>query len=93
MDFEVQVVRRPLRVTRVADEAEHVARVHDRAVTCNRRVRGEMRVVVLVAGAVAQPQPVSADLIPADGEHGARRDREHRRTEWREDVVPVVPAA
>ena len=82
-----------LRVARVADEAEHVAGVDDRAVHGERRVGGEMRVVVLVAVVVAQPEPPAADVVPADREHRAVRDGEQRRAERREDVVAVMPAA
>ena len=52
-----------------------------------------MRVVELVAGVVAQPEPPAADIVPADREHRSVRDGEQRRTERREDVVAVVPAA
>src|SRR5207244_8776998 len=52
-----------------------------------------MRVVVEVAAAVAEPQTVSADRVPADGENRARCTGEDRRAERRKDVVPVMPAA
>ena len=58
-----------------------------------RRVGGEMRVVELVALGVAEPQPPAADLVPADRVDGAVCDGEQRRSERREDVLAVVPAA
>ncbi len=51
-----------------------------------------MRVVELVAGLVAKPEPVAADRVQTDEEQLAVRDGEHRRADRREDVVPVVPA-
>ncbi len=93
MHLEVNVIRRSLRITGVADEAEDVARVHDRAVHRERRVSREMRVVVLPALVVAEPEAPAADPVPPDGEDGAVRDGEQRRSERREDVVSVMPAA
>jgi hypothetical protein len=46
------------------------------AVDRERRVCGEMGVVELVAGLVAQPEPVAADVVPADGENRSVGDRE-----------------
>ena len=52
-----------------------------------------MRVVELVPGAVAEPEAPAADVVPADREDRAVRDREERCAERREDVLAVVPAA
>ena len=92
MHLEVHVVRRPLSVAGVAEEAEHVTGAHDRAVHRERRVRGEVRVVELVARVVPEPETPAADAVPADCEHRAVRDREQRRAERGEDVVAVMPA-
>ena len=76
MDLEVEVVRRALRVAGVADEAEHLARVHARAVHGERRVGGEMRVVELVALASRSQSRLPPSVVPADREDravGARR--------------------
>ena len=89
----MEVVRRPLRVARVSDEAENVSGVDHRTVPRERRVRGQVGVVVLVSGAVTEPEAVAADFVPADGEHRAGCDRENGRAERREDVVTVMPAA
>ena len=62
------------------------------AVDRERRERREVRVVELVPEPVAQPEPVAADVVPADREERAVRDREDRRAERREDVLAVVPA-
>src|SRR5829696_9979774 len=51
-----------------------------------------MGVVELVALAVAEPEPVAAEVVPADREDRAVGDSEQRRTEWGEDVLTVVPA-
>src|SRR5205823_11551395 len=77
MHLEVQVVRRSLSIARVSDEAEDVSGVDHRTVPRERRVRGEVRVVVLVSGAVTEPEAVAADFVPADGEHRAGCDREN----------------
>ena len=92
MDLEMQVERTALGVARVADEPEHVAGVHDRAVDGKRRIRRKVSVVELVAAVVAQPQPPSADLLETDLEHDSVRHGEDRGAERREDVVAVVPA-
>ena len=52
-----------------------------------------MGVVELVSRPVAEPEAPTADVVPADGEDGAVRDREERRPERGEDVLAVVPAA
>ena len=88
----MEVVRRRLRVAGVADEADDGARLDLVAVDGERRERGEMRVVELVALPVAQPEPVAAEVVPADGEDGAVGDRQQRRAERREDVLAVMPA-
>ena len=49
MDLEVEVVRRRDRVARISDEAEDIPGVDPRTVDGEGRVRGEMRVVELVA--------------------------------------------
>ena len=49
-----------------------------------------MGVVELVALLVEQPEPVAADLVPADGEDRAVGDGEQRLAELAEDVVAVV---
>ena len=53
MNLEVEVVGRPLGVAGVADEADHLAGLDVVPVPGRGRVRGEVRVVVLVALAVA----------------------------------------
>ena len=88
----MQVVGRALRVARVAHEADHVAGVHLVAVPRERGERREVRVVELVSLPVAQPEPVAAEVVPADREDRAVGDREERRAERREDVLAVVPA-
>src|SRR5436190_19123331 len=50
-----------------------------------------MRVVELVPLAVAEPDAVAADVVPADREDGAVGAGKHRRAERGEDVVDVVP--
>ncbi len=92
MDLEVEVRRPALGVAGVPDEADHVAGLHSLPVDRERRVGGEVRVVEVVAAVVAQPQPVAADLDEAHGVDRPVRDREHRRSRWREDVLAVVPA-
>jgi hypothetical protein len=52
-----------------------------------------MRVVELVAPAIAHPQPPATDRLPAHTVQGAVRDRHHRRADVGEDVVAVVPVA
>ena len=91
MDLEVEVERGAARVPRVADEPEHGAGLDLGAVHRNRRVRGEVRVVELVALGVDEPEPVPADLVPAHREDDAVGDREGGRAVRREDVVAVVP--
>jgi hypothetical protein len=49
-------------------------------------------VVELVAGLVTQPEPVAADVVPADGEHGPVGDGKERLSDLSEDVDAVVPA-
>ena len=93
VDLEVEVHGRELGVAGLAHEAEHVAGLDLAAVDRERRVGREMRVVELVAGPVAQPQPPAADVVPADREHRPVGDREQRRPERREDVLTVMPAA
>ena len=51
-----------------------------------------MGVVELVPLPVAQPEPVAAEVVPADREHGAVGDGEQRGSERREDVLAVMPA-
>ena len=93
VDLEVKVRRRPLRVARVADEAEHVSGPHDRTVHGERRVRGEVRVVELVPARVAKPEAPAADGVPADGEDEAVRHCEERSADRGVDVVAVMPVA
>ena len=50
-----------------------------------------MRVVELVSLAVAEPEALAADVVPADGEERSRRDGHERRPGGSEDVVAVVP--
>ena len=88
--LEVEVVRRALGVARVAHEADHLAGLHVRAVRRGRREGGEVRVVELVALLVEEPEPVAADLVPADREDGAVGDGDERLAELAEDVVAVV---
>ena len=76
----------------VADEADHCAGANLPAVHRERRKRREVRVVELVSLVIAQPEAVSAQLVPADGEDGAVGDREERRAERGEDVLSVMPA-
>ena len=91
VDLEVEVVRRRLRVAGVADEADHGAGLHLVAVDGERRERREMGVVELVALPVTQPEPVAAEVVPADGEDGPVGDGEERGPERREDVLAVMP--
>ena len=91
--LEVEVVRAAGGVAGVPHEAEDVARVDVRTVPRQRRVGGQVRVVVLVPGLVLEPEPVAADRIRPDREDDAVGDREERRAERREDVVAVVPAS
>ena len=65
MNLEVEVGRRPDRRRLRADEADDVPGLHPRPVEGERRV-GEVRVVELVSGAVAEPEPVAADRVQAD---------------------------
>ena len=51
-----------------------------------------MRVIELVPGLVAEPEPVAADVVPAYGEDRAVGDREEGLAELAEDVVAVMPA-
>jgi hypothetical protein len=51
----------------------------------------EVRVVELVSLPVAQPEPVAAEVVPADREDRAVGDREERRAERGEDVLAVMP--
>jgi hypothetical protein len=90
MDLEVEVVGRPFGVAGVAHEPDDLACLHVRAVRRGRRERGQVRVVELVALAVEDPQPVAADLVPADREDGPVRAGDERLAELPEDVVAVV---
>ena len=91
VDLEVQVERRSLRVARVADEPDHVAGVDLVPIYRHRRERRKVRVVVEIARAVADPEAVAADLVPADGEDRAGCTGEERRSQRGEDVVAVMP--
>ena len=64
--------------------------LHARAVEDERRERGEVRVVERVPLPVAQPEPVAADLVPADREDRPVGDGDERLAELAEDVVAVV---
>ena len=88
--LEVQVVGRPLGVAGVAHEPDDLARLHVCAVRGRGREGREMGVVELVSLLVEDPEPVAADLVPADREDRAVRDREERLAELAEDVVAVV---
>src|SRR5579862_3780136 len=93
VDLEVEVRERRERIARVADEADHLASPYAALPQSERAVAGEVGVVELVAGAIADPEPPAAELLPADtvqrpGGHG-----DDRRSERGEDVVAVVPAA
>ena len=50
-----------------------------------------MGVVVLVPLIVAQPEPLPAEIVPADEKQRSAGDGQDRRPEGREDVVPVMP--
>src|SRR5438874_6213874 len=50
-----------------------------------------MRIVELVPLAVAEPDAVAADVVPADGEDGTAGAGKERRAEGGEDVVAMVP--
>ena len=89
----MEVDRRELGVAGLPHEPEHVACLDLPAVDGERRVGREMRVVELVAGPVAEPEAPAADVVPADREHRPVGDREQRRSERREDVLAVMPAA
>src|SRR5262249_62118424 len=92
-DLEVQVGDGRERVAGVADEPDHLARLHVPGVERELRVAGEVRVVELVAPAVADPQAPPAEPLPADPVQRAVGGRDDRRAEHGEDVVAVVPAA
>src|SRR5437764_865460 len=68
MDLEVEVRRCAGRVAGVADEPEHLARLHAPAVPGQWREGREVRVVELVPLRVTEPESVAADRVPADGE-------------------------
>src|SRR5262249_40916082 len=93
VDLEVEVRRPAVRVARVPDEADDVTRLDARALHGERRVRGAVRVVELVALAIAEPQAVAPEVVPADRVDGPVRDGQDRRPLRREDVLAVVPAA
>src|SRR5438876_2270668 len=93
MDLEVQMERRPLRVACIADETDDVARVHLAPVHRERRERREVRVVEEISLAVAEPEPVSADLVPPHREKRPGSNRQKRRAERGEDVSVVVTVA
>ena len=65
----------PCGVAGVADEAEHLAGLDVHPVARDRRERREVRVVELVPLRVAQPEPVAADVVPADREDEPVGDR------------------
>ena len=91
MNLEVKVRRRRERIAGVADEADHVAGLDALRVQSERRIAREMRVVELVAYAVAYPEPPAAEALPADAVERAVRDGDDGRAERGEDVVAVVP--
>ena len=91
VNLEVQVVRRPLRVAGVADEADHLPCPHLVAVDGERREGGQVGEVELVPLAVAEPEAEAADVVPADREDRPVGDGENRRAERGEDVLAVVP--
>src|SRR6266568_4564707 len=93
MNLAVQVEGCPLRIARVAGEADDVTGVHLAAVHRKGRERREVCVVEEISLAVAKPEPVSSDLVPSHGEDGAGSNCEEGRTERGEDVVAMVPAA
>ena len=92
MHLEVQVRWSSPRVAGVADEAEHVAGPDPRALPGERRVGGQVSVVVLVPLPVAKPEPPATDGVPADREHRAVCDREHGCAAAGEQIRAVVPA-
>ena len=93
MNLEVEVDGRELGVARLPHEPEHVAGLDLAPVHGERRVGGEVGVVELVSGMVAEPEPPAADVVPADREHRPVGDGEQRRPERGEDVLTVMPAA
>ena len=92
MDLEVEVDGRRARLARVAHERDHLARPYLAAVDGERRVGGEVRVVELVPGSIAEPEPEAADVVPADREDRPVGDGQDRLAELPEDVLAVVPA-
>src|SRR5215203_4077585 len=83
---------RALSIARIAHEADHVTRLDLSPVDRERREGREVCVVELVAGTVAEPETVAAEVVPADRENGSVRDREQWSAERRKDVDAVVPA-
>src|SRR5699024_8788753 len=80
-------------VAGVADEPQHLPASDPVVVPRESAVAGEVRVVVLVAGRVDEPEPPASDTVPADREDRAVRDRDHGCPERGEEVVAVMPAA
>jgi hypothetical protein len=83
VDLEVEVRRRRDRVTGIADEADDIAGLHLRPLPRERREGGEVGVVELVPGAVAEPEPVAADVVPPDAEERPVGDGQERRATGR----------
>src|SRR5205823_1908695 len=81
-----------LGVAGVTHEPDHLPGLHMRAVRRRRRERREVRVIELVPLLVEEPEPVAADLVPADREDGSVGHSEERLAELAEDVVTVVIA-
>jgi hypothetical protein len=68
VDLEVQVRWCLLGVAAVSDVAERLSSVNDAPVDREARIAREMGVVELVSCAVREPESVSAQSLPADGE-------------------------
>ena len=81
VDLEVEVRGRTDRVAGGADEADDVACMDEGALPCERREAREVGVVELVAGGVAEPEAVAADVVPADVEERPVGDRDERGPE------------
>jgi hypothetical protein len=87
----MEVERRPERIARVADEAEHRAGSDPALLEGGGGIPGEVGVVELVAEPIAHPEPPAAEPFPPDPVQGSVGDRDDRRAERREDVVAVMP--